>query len=579
MRQILSHFAGLILAASLLIGCCRHDNSLGKSTGIWKDFSVESMIENRQKGLEYVEVALNPMARYDTTGIKAKATKLKAEIDSSGLKVWSVHLPFSKTIDISVIDDTKRAEVVEFMKDMVHIAGIFKPQHLVLHPSSEPIAPDERAERLENSRASIELIAPTAREIGASLCIENLPRTCLGRNGQEMMMLIEGLDGVAICYDTNHLLYQSHEDFLNSIAKGSIKTVHISDYDFADERHLLPGVGKIEWKKLWDGVRANGYDGIMMFECEGEPEELAHCRDILTGDYIPEKTNIDADSLAFRNAEWQITDLGRGAQAMYAQVPMFFSTQSICAIKYPAQEFKTEILHRPGEKAGKPSELGKEIGATFAINAGYFHVKPRTPSVFFRVGNETYGVTDPTEVYRVDGVVGFKDKDGKEMVIAYSDTTNYQTVTKDWHTAMASGPMLVADGEIVVPLLMGDDADGDNVSAMNIEQKAGVKIRTHYSSVQFYDRRHPRAAVGTDDEGNIYYVVIDGRFKGKGDGASIYETAYICHMLGMTDAINLDGGGSSTIWSETTGVINHPYDNKKWDHEGERAVPNLIVAY
>ena len=36
---------------------------------------------------------------------------------------------------------------------------------------------------------------------------------------------------------------------------------------------------------------------------------------------------------------------------------------------------------------------------------------------------------------------------------------------------------------------------------------------------------------------------------------------------------------STTLWSEKTGVINHPYDNKKWDNEGERAVPNLIVAY
>ncbi|MBQ2452460.1 MAG: phosphodiester glycosidase family protein, partial [Bacteroidales bacterium] len=155
----------------------------------------------------------------------------------------------------------------------------------------------------------------------------------------------------------------------------------------------------------------------------------------------------------------------------------------------------------------------------------------------------------------------------------------YQTVTADWHTVMASGPMLVVDGELAVPLVKGDGADGANIAAMQQEQKQGAKIRTHYSSIQFYDARHPRAAVGTDDEGNIYYVVIDGRFKGKGDGASIYETAYICRMLGMTQAINLDGGGSTTLWSEKTGVINHPYDNKKWDNEGERAVPNLIVAY
>ena len=50
-------------------------------------------------------------------------------------------------------------------------------------------------------------------------------------------------------------------------------------------------------------------------------------------------------------------------------------------------------------------------------------------------------------------------------------------------------------------------------------------------------------------------------------------------MLGMTDAINLDGGGSTTLWTEKTGVINHPYDNRKFDHDGERSVPNLIVVY
>ena len=47
----------------------------------------------------------------------------------------------------------------------------------------------------------------------------------------------------------------------------------------------------------------------------------------------------------------------------------------------------------------------------------------------------------------------------------------------------------------------------------------------------------------------------------------------------MTAAINLDGGGSSALWSKETGVINHPRDNRKFDHEGERSVPNLIVVY
>lgn len=44
---------------------------------------------------------------------------------------------------------------------------------------------------------------------------------------------------------------------------------------------------------------------------------------------------------------------------------------------------------------------------------------------------------------------------------------------------------------------------------------------------------------------------------GRADGASIHEAAYICRLLGMTDAINLDGGGSTTLWTDNTGVINH----------------------
>ena len=52
----------------------------------------------------------------------------------------------------------------------------------------------------------------------------------------------------------------------------------------------------------------------------------------------------DPDSTAFVNADWKITKLERGAEAMYASIPMFNSVQSICVIKYPAKKFRTEIL-------------------------------------------------------------------------------------------------------------------------------------------------------------------------------------------------------------------------------------------
>ena len=97
------------------------------------------------------------------------------------------------------------------------------------------------------------------------------------------------------------------------------------------------------------------------------------------------------------------------------------------------------------------------------------------------------------------------------------------------------------------------------------------------SEDSFYARRHPRTLIGKRADGTVVMAVIDGRFKGEADGATIAETAYIARQLGLVDALNLDGGGSSTLWTAQEGILNHPYDNKRFDHEGERGVPNCIV--
>ena len=94
---------------------------------------------------------------------------------------------------------------------------------------------------------------------------------------------------------------------------------------------------------------------------------------------------------------------------------------------------------------------------------------------------------------------------------------------------------------------------------------------------KFYQHRHPRSVIGTDREGNVYLMVIDGRFK-EGIGTTVSETAQIARMVGMTEAINLDGGGSSTLWLEGEGVLSHPYDNKRFDPCGQRIVPNVVVV-
>jgi hypothetical protein len=83
------------------------------------------------------------------------------------------------------------------------------------------------------------------------------------------------------------------------------------------------------------------------------------------------------------------------------------------------------------------------------------------------------------------------------------------------------------------------------------------------------ERRHPRTIVGTDGS-RMIWAVVDGRSALHSRGATIEETRWIARSLGMTNALNMDGGGSSQIvWR---GVLaNSPSDGK------ERPLPYAVV--
>lgn len=84
-------------------------------------------------------------------------------------------------------------------------------------------------------------------------------------------------------------------------------------------------------------------------------------------------------------------------------------------------------------------------------------------------------------------------------------------------------------------------------------------------------KRNPRTIAGVDDHGRILLVTVDGRAV-ESLGLSIAESAAVADALGMRDAVNLDGGGSTTM------VVDGQVVNQPSDAAGERAVGDAILV-
>ena len=88
----------------------------------------------------------------------------------------------------------------------------------------------------------------------------------------------------------------------------------------------------------------------------------------------------------------------------------------------------------------------------------------------------------------------------------------------------------------------------------------------------FATQRHPRTGVGLDPWRNrVWLVVVDGR-QGLSEGMTLPEFAELFRALGVRDALNLDGGGSSVM------VIRGETANRPSDPQGERPVVNALVV-
>lgn len=267
------------------------------------------------------------------------------------------------------------------------------------------------------------------------------------------------------------------------------------------------------------------------------------------------------DSLTFVNANWEVTQIAKGITLKQfhftGENQIFESSQYVSIIEIDTKKAKGRfaLANDPG-KITQTSKFAKDSGAVVAMNGTFYNMrKPYNSVSFFRkYGELCYEFTEKMG-QRDNGAVAINKK-GK-ISIAYAPVDEQGMVLQaDWAKGvdaphvMGSGPALLKDG-IQAPLLENS----------------------------FNKNRHPRSAVATV-KNKVYLITVDGRAKGEADGVSLWEFTSIMRYIGVKNALNLDGGGSTTLYvkdAPENGIVNHPSDNRKFDRQGERYVVNSLL--
>ncbi|MBE6812186.1 MAG: sugar phosphate isomerase/epimerase [Ruminococcaceae bacterium] len=225
-----------------------------------KELNEKLFADYRSAGITHMELSADAqdLAELDFNEVRESA-------DRYGITLWSMHIPFSPFFFLDPSDTEKQEVTLAYFRWCIKKGVGIGVHTFVVHPSAEPIEETDRARRLETAKQTLASLADFAKQFDAVIAVENLPRTCLGRDSKDILELLSAHPDLRCCYDTNHLLSEDAVEFIHAVGD-KIITTHVSDYDFLNERHWLPGEGKVDWQKILSALREVGYKGPWLYE-------------------------------------------------------------------------------------------------------------------------------------------------------------------------------------------------------------------------------------------------------------------------------------------------------------------------
>jgi len=196
------------------------------------------------------------------------------------------------------------------------------------------------------------------------------------------------------------------------------------------------------------------------------------------------------------------------------------------------------------------SRQAEASGALAAVNGGFFNIKNGGSVAYIKTGGLIVDADTAKKWTKYSDMTGslLIDKKG-HVLIDFAKTNSYYDSHPEYKDVMVTGPLLITGKE---------------------------KVQLPSSSL--VKNKHPRTAIGLIGNHKVILVTLDGR-SDQARGVTLAEMTDIMISLHCKDAVNLDGGGSTAMWISGKpfhGIVNMPCDNRKFDHEGERPVANIL---
>ena len=264
----------------------------------------------------------------------------------------------------------------------------------------------------------------------------------------------------------------------------------------------------------------------------------------------------NTDSTKVAGADWLVDTLdGMVLKRMhFVGKDCMGSNQFVSILEIPrSSHYRLAFTH---EAERTPTTVqAKRHKAVAAINGSYFDMALHFPICYLRIDGRELGENTPQKVdsvHRKYYQYGSLKLVGGQPEIFIPDSGRMAERELADSNIMTAGPLLVYHGRLIA---MRDDKT-------------------------FVTARHNRTAIGVKKDGTAVLVTVDGRTK-QSEGLSLQDFQRLLRYVGCYDALNLDGGGSTTMYVDGMphgGIVNHPSDNGKFDFEGERAVSNCIVV-